>query len=85
MQPSQELIDDLYRERVLRARATPPGEKLLDGLRLFERACEWMKAGIRNEFPDADDQQVQQILIDRINRLRQVEEHGLYVPGEPDP
>ena len=82
MEPTRELIDDIYRQRVLRAREAPPGEKLLDGPRLFDRACEWMKAGIRDQFPDASDERVRQILADRINRLRQIEEQGLYLPVE---
>jgi hypothetical protein len=31
MEPTQELVDAIYRERVLRARRTPPEDKLLDG------------------------------------------------------
>jgi len=33
MEPAQELIDDIYRERVLRARSASPAEKLLDEIR----------------------------------------------------
>jgi hypothetical protein len=36
MEPTQELIDDIYRQKVLRARAMPPEEKLFAGIRLFE-------------------------------------------------
>src|SRR5437868_128163 len=42
MEPSKELVDDIYRERVLRARRTPPEEKLLDGARLFDLSCRIM-------------------------------------------
>ena len=33
------LADVLYREEIVRARAMPPEDKLLEGPRLFERAC----------------------------------------------
>jgi hypothetical protein len=36
MDPSREIIDEIYRERVRRARSTPSEEKLLDGARLFD-------------------------------------------------
>ncbi len=39
VKPSQDLIDQLYREEILLARRIPPEEKLLDGLRLFQRTC----------------------------------------------
>ena len=33
----QPLADALYRERVLRARRTPPEERMLEGIRMFDR------------------------------------------------
>ena len=66
MVPTRELIDELYRERVRRARETPPEEKLLDGPRLFAFACQVMADGIRHQYPDASENQVQQILTDRL-------------------
>ena len=66
-------IDASFRERILRARQQPPGEKLLDGLRLFDRACRIMSDGIRHQYPDASEEQVRQILLDRLDRLRRLE------------
>ncbi|MBM4075930.1 MAG: hypothetical protein FJ267_09835, partial [Planctomycetes bacterium] len=45
--------DAIYIERVLRARETLPGQKMVDGIRLFERACGLMRDGVRHQFPDA--------------------------------
>jgi hypothetical protein len=73
MEPTQELIDDLFRERVLRARRTPPEEKFLQGPQLFDMCCRIMADGIRNECPDADEQRVQEILAQRIALLRRLE------------
>ena len=36
MQPTPELIDQLYRDRVLCARRMPPEEKLLAGAELYD-------------------------------------------------
>jgi len=73
MEPSKELVDDIYRERVLRARRTPPEEKLLDGARLFDLSCRIMMDGIRDQFPDADEQKVREILSQRLALLRRLE------------
>jgi hypothetical protein len=74
MEPTKELLDDIYRERVLRARRTPPEEKLLDGLRLFEMSCRITMDGIRNENPGADDAQVREILAQRLALLERLEQ-----------
>lgn len=70
----QELADAIFLERVLRARRTPPEEKFLAGARLFDRSCRIMADGIRHEFPDANEQQVQEILVQRLALLRRLEE-----------
>lgn len=49
--PFAALADEIYRERVLRARRTPPEEKFLAGEELFEYACAITLAGIRNQNP----------------------------------
>jgi len=73
MGPSKQLIDDLYGDRVLRARETPPEDKLLDGARLFDVSCRIMMDGIRDEHPDASDERVREILKERIALLRRLE------------
>ncbi len=74
MQPTQELIDSIYREKVLRARRQSPGDKLLAGPRLYAMASEWTKAGIRSQHPDADEARVLEILRQRIALKRRLEE-----------
>ena len=74
LNPTKQLIDSIYRDRVLRARQTPPEEKLLDGARLFDMSCRIMMDGIRHEHPDADEQRVKEMLIERVRLLRRLEE-----------
>jgi hypothetical protein len=74
VEPSKELIDQLYRERILRARAMPPEAKLVMGLRLFDRSCRIMADGIRGEFPDAGEDRVQEILRARLALIRRLEQ-----------
>jgi len=73
MQPTQELIDELFRERILRAREMSPDEKFFAGPELFERACQIMAAGIRNQFPNADEAQVADILEQRLQIVRRLD------------
>jgi hypothetical protein len=72
MGPTQELIDDIYRERVLRARRTPIEQKVLAGAELFEFACQITCAGIRQENPGADEARVQALLRDRLALARRL-------------
>ena len=51
MNPTKEIADALYRDRVLQARRTPVTEKLFDGGNLFDDVCERMRAGIAAGFP----------------------------------
>jgi hypothetical protein len=74
MGPTQELVDELYREQVLRARAMKPEEKILDGFRLFEFTCRLMADGIRNEYPGADEARIEEILAERLDLLRRLEQ-----------
>jgi len=72
------LADAIYADKVRRARKAPPSKKMGWGGELFDEACYRMRMGIRHQFPDADEREVEEILYQRLNRLRQVHEHGIY-------
>ncbi|HVT79302.1 MAG TPA: hypothetical protein VHM90_01485 [Phycisphaerae bacterium] len=63
--PGAELADEIYLKKVLRARAQPRGEKLLEGLRLFASTCEAFRAEIRMQSPEASPEQVRRLLRER--------------------
>lgn len=67
------LIDELSREEIARARIMTPEEKLLEGPRLFERACRVMADGIRHQHPDLDEAGVRALLAARLARIRAIE------------
>jgi hypothetical protein len=73
MGPTKELIDDIYRERVLRARRTPMEQKISAGGELFEGVCERMADGLRHENPAADEATIQELLRRRLALLRRLE------------
>lgn len=82
MQPTQELIDDIYRRRVLQARAMSPEEKLLAGPRLFEAACAIALAGIREQFLNTTEAERTEILRKRLRWRRELEERLLFKSAE---
>jgi hypothetical protein len=50
-----------------------PADKLLEGPRLFERACRLMADGIRHQHPELDDAGVRALLAARLRRLDELE------------
>ncbi len=73
MEPTGTPGDQLYRDEVLAARAMTPEEKLLAGPQLFDFACRVALDGIRNQFPDVDEQRIRQILAERVELGRRLE------------
>jgi hypothetical protein len=62
----QALADELYRERVLRARRRSPEERILDGPRLFDYACAITLSGLRHEMPNATEAELRLALRRRL-------------------
>jgi hypothetical protein len=60
------LADAIYRERVLRARRTPPEERIKDGPRLFDYACAITLAGLRSANPNATELELREALRQRL-------------------
>ena len=71
---TQRLIDELYREELREARAMAPEQKVLAGQQLFEGACRMTLAGIRNQNPGASTDQCREILRQRLEWQRRLEE-----------
>ena len=69
---------ELFKERVLRARAMSPDDKLGLGATLFTESCERMCDGIRHQHPEADESEVQAILKRQLDRIQKLEEAGIY-------
>ena len=70
----QTLADELYRERVLRARRVPAEERILDGPRLFDYACEITLAGLRHEMPGATDAELRMALRRRLEMAKRLDQ-----------
>jgi hypothetical protein len=60
------LIDKLYREELLEARAMTSAERVLAGQQSFEAACRVTLAGIRNQPSALSEQECLEILRQRL-------------------
>ena len=58
MEPTQELIDELYMDKVRQARAMTEKQRLEAGGELFDYACAISECGIRSDRPDATAEEV---------------------------
>ena len=79
----QPLMDDIFREKILRARRQTPEERFATGLEMFDEGVAWMRDGIRMEHPELTPEEVDAKVAQRFARIRQIEEHGLYRPVVP--
>jgi hypothetical protein len=74
----QPLMDEIFREKVLRARAQKETGQYVSGLDLYVVALARMRGGIRTQFPHFNPDQVETELRRRLARVRQVQEHGYF-------
>ncbi len=70
---NSELPNELFIERIERARRTPPDQKMWDGPRLFAEACERMKDGLRYRHPQASEEEIMDLLRHQLARLRRLQ------------
>ena len=78
MNEFQPLIDQLYREEVLRARQMTPEERLRGAFEMTETALTLMRAGVRHQFPGATDEEVLAHCRERLRRIRRTQDWGLF-------
>ena len=74
MEPTAELIDELFIDKVIAARKRPIAEKLMAGPQLFAYGCEAMRAGIRMQNPNASPEEVERQLRWRFEVGRRLQE-----------
>lgn len=82
MEDLRKLADDLFREKVHRARAMRPGRKVLLGPELFDHACRVSLGGIRAQMPGATEEEHRRELSRRLSILRRLQDDRRYEPLE---
>jgi len=73
MEPTPELAAQLDKDRREAAEAMTPGQRILAGPDLFDTCVIMMRAGIRLQNPQASEDDVERILLER---LRSAERNG---------
>lgn len=72
--------DALWLGKVRQARAMSAEARVLAGPRLFAGVCERMKEGIRDEQPDAADEEIHRLLLRRFEILGKLEPDRRPIP-----
>ena len=70
----QDLADTLYWEKVERARAMKPEDRMQAGPELFDYACSITLTALREQMPGASEAELLEALRQRIALKRQLEE-----------
>ena len=71
--------EEEYRERTVRSLKMTGPERMLEGLRLFDKECEMRMEAIRSQHPDMSDEEVQQAFAAQTDAWRANEDEGIYV------
>jgi hypothetical protein len=72
--PTPELLDHLYLEKVRVARQMTPEQRVLASFELTEFVRRGLEDGIRCQFPQAADDEVQRKLCERVATVRRLHE-----------
>jgi len=79
------LQNDIYREKILRARKQTPAERLADVFELTNVVFARMHAGAMWQMGIEDPDKGWQIVHQRLNRLQKLHDRGRFVHQKPGP
>ena len=74
----QSLKDQIFADKVRRARETPIVQKILEGPRLFDMNAEIIKGAIRSQFPGYSDEQINHEYFRRLQIARTIDDAGMF-------
>ena len=73
MEPTADLVDAIYREKVLCARRMSPQRRVEVGAELSDLGRQMMREAIRREYPSASQEQIRQFMRERIELSRKLD------------
>jgi hypothetical protein len=79
MENFKPLMDQLYQEEVEQARRQSPQERVRSMFELSDMALEIMRCAIRDRFPNASKDELLRRSRERLARIREVEDRGIFV------
>ncbi len=72
------LQDSIFLSKVAKARRTPISERLADGPLLFDQGCRIMRDGIRSQYPDYTEEQVDKEFRRRLAIAKKLSDGDIY-------
>lgn len=72
------LQDSIFLSKVAKARRTPMSQRLADGPLLFDQCCRIMRDGIRGQFPDYTEEQVEKEFRRRLAIGKKLSDGNIY-------
>lgn len=85
MEPTKQIIDDLYREKVERARRMSIARRVEIGAELSDLGRQMMREAIRAQEPAASEEHIRRIMRERIALSRRLDDLPLPSLDESDP
>ncbi len=73
VQHAPDTVDAIWLAKVRQARLMAEDERASAGIRLFAGVCSRMKEGLREDHPDADDEEIHVHLLSWLKRLGKLE------------
>ena len=70
MKPDRELIDYIEQCRIAEAQSLDGAQNLLESMRHSDAMVRLMQDGARHDFPDASEEELLQIIRDRLDLIR---------------
>lgn len=77
----KELQNQIFREKVMRARRMTEADRFNETLELIETGYAAMRGGVKMQFPDATEAEAERLLRERLKNLRRIEDRDLFVPA----
>ena len=74
------MADAIYRDKVLRARAMSPEQRLLEGFRLFDEALAFTKAGVSSQIGTTEECRVMAEVERRLEVVREFHDRQWFKP-----
>lgn len=75
---NEQLQEQIFADKVRRARETPIEEKILEGPRLFDLNAEIIKGAIRSQFPGYSEEQINCEYFRRLQIARSIDDAGVF-------
>lgn len=72
------LQKSIFKSKSERAGSVSPGIKMMEGVRLFDRVRERVKAAIRSQNPDWSAEMVHEAFLNQLEKQRRHAEKGIY-------